>query len=61
MLPLFRIALASYIYSLDGQTTYNYLAYAASDLDKHSLISTIQVAESTISACFVCNISVHAR
>ncbi|TBU22782.1 drug:h+ antiporter [Dichomitus squalens] len=45
------IALASYIYSLDGQTTYNYLAFATSAFDKHSLISTIQVAQSVIIAC----------
>ncbi|KAI0759138.1 drug:h+ antiporter [Trametes elegans] len=45
------IALASYIYSLDGTTTYNYLAFATSSFDKHSLISTIQVAQSMIIAC----------
>ncbi|KAI9060414.1 drug:h+ antiporter [Trametes sanguinea] len=45
------IALASYIYSLDGQTTYSYLAFAASSFDKHGLISTIQVAQSIIIAC----------
>lgn len=44
-----RIGLASYIYSLDGQTTYNYLPFATSAYDKHSLISTIQVAQSVIS------------
>lgn len=43
------IGLASYIYSLDGQTTYSYLAFATSSFDKHSLISTIQVAQSIIS------------
>ncbi|KAI0690338.1 drug:h+ antiporter [Cerioporus squamosus] len=45
------IGLASYIYSLDGQTTYNYLPFATSAYDKHSLISTIQVAQSVIIAC----------
>ncbi|KAI0635481.1 drug:h+ antiporter [Trametes polyzona] len=45
------IGLASYIYSLDGQTTYSYLAFATSSFDKHSLISTIQVAQSIIIAC----------
>ncbi|KAH9846877.1 drug:h+ antiporter [Lenzites betulinus] len=45
------IALASYIYSLDGQTTYSYLAFATSSFDKHGLISTIQVAQSIIIAC----------
>ncbi|KAI0367328.1 drug:h+ antiporter [Pilatotrama ljubarskyi] len=45
------IGLASYIYSLDGQTTYNYLAFATSAFDKHGLISTIQVAQSIIIAC----------
>ncbi|KAI0801567.1 hypothetical protein C8Q74DRAFT_1215116, partial [Fomes fomentarius] len=45
------IGLASYIYSLDNQTTYNYLPWATSDYDKHSLISTIQVAQSVILAC----------
>ncbi|KAI0354154.1 drug:h+ antiporter [Trametes cingulata] len=45
------IALASYIYSLDGQTTYSYLAFATSAFDKHGLISTIQVAQSIIIAC----------
>ena len=46
---LYRIGLASYIYSLDSTTTLNYLAFAASAFDKHSLISTIQVAQSVIS------------
>lgn len=44
-----RIGLASYVYSLDGTTTNNYLAFATSAFDKHSLISTIQVAQSIIS------------
>ncbi|KAK0482096.1 drug:h+ antiporter [Armillaria luteobubalina] len=45
------IGLASYIYSLDGQTTYSYLTFAASALKDHSLISTIQTAQSIIIAC----------
>ena len=48
-LVFYRIGLASYIYSLDSTTTLNYLAFAASAFDKHSLISTIQVAQSVIS------------
>ncbi|KAL0060243.1 hypothetical protein AAF712_012998, partial [Marasmius tenuissimus] len=46
------LGLASYIYSLDSQTTYNYLSFAASDLDKHSLIATVQVAQAVIVATF---------
>lgn len=48
-----RIGLASYIYSLDGTTTYNYLAFATSAFDKHSLISTIQVAQSVIGKPYI--------
>ncbi|EAU93687.1 ferrichrome-type siderophore transporter [Coprinopsis cinerea okayama7 len=44
------LGLAAYIYSLDGTTTYNYLAFAASYLGGHSLISTIQVAQAIIVA-----------
>ena len=54
--PFLRIALASYIYSLDGQTTYNYLAFATSAFDKHSLISTIQVAQSVISQSIIASL-----
>lgn len=43
-----RLGLASYIYSLDGSTTYTYLAYATSTFEEHSLISSIQVAQSVI-------------
>ncbi|KAF9046927.1 drug:h+ antiporter [Hymenopellis radicata] len=43
------LGLAAYIYSLDSQTTWAYLAWAASELQDHSLISTIQVAQSIIS------------
>lgn len=42
------LGLASYIYSLDGTTTYFYLPYATSEFDKHSLISTIQVAQAVV-------------
>ena len=43
-----RLGLASYIYSLDSSTTYAYLAFAASAFGKHSLIASIQVAQSII-------------
>lgn len=45
-----RIALASYVYSLDNQTTSNYLAFATSYFGAHSLISSLQVAQSIIGA-----------
>lgn len=48
-----RLGLASYIYSLDGSTTYTYLAYATSAFGDHSLISSIQVAQSVIGECTV--------
>ncbi|KAG6816467.1 hypothetical protein H0H87_005827 [Tephrocybe sp. NHM501043] len=44
------LGLAAYIYSLDGSTTYTYLSYAASEFGDHTLISTIQVAQSMIIA-----------
>ncbi|KAI0076314.1 drug:h+ antiporter [Panus rudis PR-1116 ss-1] len=44
------IGLASYIYSLDGTTTYTYLSFATSAFGEHSLISSIQVAQSIIIA-----------
>lgn len=46
------LGLASYIYSLDGTTTYFYLPYATSEFDKHSLISTIQVAQAVVGTSF---------
>lgn len=46
------LGLASYIYSLDGSTTYTYLAYATSTFGEHSLISSIQVAQSIIRKLF---------
>ncbi|KAG8744344.1 hypothetical protein FRC10_010324 [Ceratobasidium sp. 414] len=45
------IALAAYMYSLDGSTTWTYLAFAGSALNNHSLIATVQVAQSIIVAC----------
>ncbi|RPD68964.1 hypothetical protein L226DRAFT_563665 [Lentinus tigrinus ALCF2SS1-7] len=42
------IGLASYVYSLDNQTTSNYLAFATSYFGSHSLISSIQVAQSIL-------------
>ncbi|KAH9912103.1 MFS general substrate transporter [Epithele typhae] len=45
------IALASYVYSLDNQTTSNYLPFATSFFGAHSFISSIQVAQSIIVAC----------
>ncbi|KAF9489910.1 drug:h+ antiporter [Pleurotus eryngii] len=44
------LGLAAYIYSLDGTTTYNYLSFATSGFGHHSLISSIQVAQSVIVA-----------
>lgn len=40
------LGLASFIYSLDGSTTYNYLWIATSSFGQHSLISSVQVAQS---------------
>ncbi|KAG9099375.1 hypothetical protein FRC06_005345 [Ceratobasidium sp. 370] len=45
------ITLAAYMYSLDGSTTWTYLAFAGSALNNHSLIATVQVAQSIIVAC----------
>ncbi|KAI5118116.1 hypothetical protein M0805_003470 [Coniferiporia weirii] len=44
------LGLASYIYSLDSSTTSNYLSFAASAFGEHSLISSVQVAQSVIVA-----------
>ncbi|THH07782.1 hypothetical protein EW145_g3143 [Phellinidium pouzarii] len=44
------LGLASYIYSLDSSTTSNYLSFAASSFGEHSLISSVQVAQSVIIA-----------
>ena len=43
-----RIGLASYVYSLDNQTTSNYLAFATSYFGAHNLISSIQVVQSIL-------------
>jgi len=48
----YSLGLAAYIYSLDGTTTWNYLAFATSSFGDHSLISTIQVAQSIIGKRF---------
>ncbi|GAA5886423.1 hypothetical protein JCM5296_001901 [Sporobolomyces johnsonii] len=44
------IALASYIYSLDGTTTYQYQAYAVSSFSSHSLLGAISTAQAIILA-----------
>ncbi|KAH6874654.1 ferrichrome-type siderophore transporter [Coprinopsis sp. MPI-PUGE-AT-0042] len=44
------LGLAAYIYSLDGTTTWAYLAFALSSFGGHSFISTVQVAQSIIIA-----------
>jgi hypothetical protein len=45
----FSLALASYMYALDGSTTSNYLTFATSAFGGHGLMSTIQTAQSLIS------------
>ncbi|KAG8715583.1 hypothetical protein FRC09_016490 [Ceratobasidium sp. 395] len=47
---IISIALAAYIYSLDGTTTWTYLAFAGSALGNHSLIAAVQVTQSIIGA-----------
>ncbi|GAA5823732.1 hypothetical protein JCM5353_008574 [Sporobolomyces roseus] len=44
------VALASYIYSLEGTTTYQYLAYATSSFSAHSLLGAIATAQAIILA-----------
>ncbi|WRT64021.1 uncharacterized protein IL334_000948 [Kwoniella shivajii] len=44
------IALSSYIYSLDGVTTWQYLSYATSSVLKHSVSGTISTANAIIIA-----------
>ncbi|KAH8829259.1 major facilitator superfamily domain-containing protein [Flagelloscypha sp. PMI_526] len=46
------LGLAAYIYSLDGQTTYTYLAFATSSMEHHSLLSSVQTAQAVIIAVF---------
>ncbi|CAE6385752.1 unnamed protein product [Rhizoctonia solani] len=48
---IISIGLAAYMYSLDGTTTWTYLAFAGSALNNHSLIATVQVAQTIIVAC----------
>ncbi|CAE6488938.1 unnamed protein product, partial [Rhizoctonia solani] len=48
---IISIGLAAYMYSLDGTTTWTYLAFAGSALNDHSLIAIVQVAQSIIVAC----------
>ncbi|KEP44899.1 drug:H+ antiporter [Rhizoctonia solani 123E] len=48
---IISIGLAAYMYSLDGTTTWTYLAFAGSAFNDHSLIATVQVAQSIIVAC----------
>lgn len=43
------LGLASYMYSLDSSTTPMYLSFVASSFEEHSLISSIQIAQSVIS------------
>lgn len=45
-----RIALVAYVYSLDGSTSYLYLAFATSSFQDHSLLSSISVAQAIILA-----------
>lgn len=45
-----RIALVAYVYSLDGSTSYLYLAFATSSFSDHSLLSSIGVAQAIILA-----------
>ncbi|KZS87432.1 MFS general substrate transporter [Sistotremastrum niveocremeum HHB9708] len=44
------LALASYMYSLDGSTTSYYLTFATSEFSEHALISSVQVAQGIIVA-----------
>ena len=46
----YRLGMASYIYSLDSSTTFNYLVFAASAFGEHSLVSSVGVAQSIIGA-----------
>ena len=45
---LTSLGLSAYIYSLDGVTTWSYLAFATSTFGNHSLIASIQTAQSII-------------
>ncbi|KAF5383397.1 hypothetical protein D9757_006152 [Collybiopsis confluens] len=45
------VALISYVYSLDGLTTYTYQTYATSSFNEHSLLGAIATAQAIILAC----------
>ncbi|KAE9398857.1 drug:h+ antiporter [Gymnopus androsaceus JB14] len=45
------VALISYVYSLDGETTYTYQAYATSSFNQHSLLGAVSTAQAIILAC----------
>ena len=45
----FSLSLAAYVYSLDSCTTSIYLSYVASSFEEHSLISSIEIAQTVIS------------
>lgn len=45
------LGLSAYVYSLDGTTTWYYLMFATSELDKHSYLATIGVVQMMIVAC----------
>jgi MFS family permease len=45
------LGLAAYVYSLDGTTTYYYLQFATSELNGHSLLTTVAVVQAMIIAC----------
>ncbi|KAH8080721.1 drug:h+ antiporter [Cristinia sonorae] len=45
------MAVGAFVYSLERTTTYQYLAWAASDLNDHSRIATIEIARAVITSC----------
>ncbi|KAF9065856.1 drug:h+ antiporter [Rhodocollybia butyracea] len=45
------VALISYVYSLDGQTTWIYQVYATSSFNQHSLLGAVSTAQAIILAC----------
>jgi hypothetical protein len=49
--PSQSLGLASYIYSLDGTTTFAYLTFATSAFNGHGVISAIQTAQGIIGEC----------
>ncbi|KXN81441.1 Siderophore iron transporter 3 [Leucoagaricus sp. SymC.cos] len=50
LIPYLGLGLAAYICSLGGTTAHTYLAFAASSFGHHSLLSTVQAAQSIIVA-----------